>query len=70
MAKNLATPFDCPNCGAHYLLVRAEADTLTPDRDIACRSCGAPLQGRDGGAVLKYFMTDRPKAQAAQRRAG
>ena len=25
------------------------------NRDVVCRSCGAPMPGRDGEFVLKYF---------------
>ena len=55
--------FDCPNCGAEYKVVRAEADP-PPDRQIVCRRCGAPLQGRDGKFILKYFLVGRPRTQA------
>jgi predicted RNA-binding Zn-ribbon protein involved in translation (DUF1610 family) len=58
------TRFDCPNCGAHYRLVRVEAPANTPDREITCRSCGAPLQAREGRYILKYFLVERPRIQA------
>jgi predicted RNA-binding Zn-ribbon protein involved in translation (DUF1610 family) len=60
------TRFDCPNCGAKYNLVRAEAGSDTRDREITCRKCGGPLQGREGNYVLKYFLVDRPKVRAAK----
>ena len=68
MPNTLSTPFDCPQCGAKYKLVRAEADEQTIDRQITCRKCGAPLQGRQGNAVLKYFLVDRPRARALMER--
>jgi hypothetical protein len=49
----------CPNCGALYRLVRAEAGPESGDREITCRSCGAPLQGREGRFILKYFLIER-----------
>jgi len=55
-----ATPFDCPNCGAQYKLVRVETNETLPDQQLACRKCGGPLQGRQGRFVLKYFLVDRP----------
>lgn len=55
------TPFDCPSCGAQYKLVRTEAGAVLVDRQITCRSCGAPLEGRDGRFILKYFLVNRPK---------
>jgi hypothetical protein len=55
--------FDCPNCRAEYKLVRAEADP-PPDPQIVCRRCAAPLQGREGKFMLKYFLVDRPRTQA------
>jgi transcription elongation factor Elf1 len=58
------TRFDCSNCGAHYHLVRVEAGAETTSREITCRSCGAPLQAREGRYILKYFLVDRPRIQA------
>ena len=57
--------FDCPNCGAKYKLVRALADPKLLDRQITCRSCSAPLHGREGSMALKYFLVDRPRKQAS-----
>jgi hypothetical protein len=48
--------FNCPNCNAFYQVVRAEAGPETEDSEITCRACGAPLTGREGEFVLKYFM--------------
>jgi hypothetical protein len=64
-----ATRFDCPNCDAEYKLVRAEAGP-PPDRQIVCRRCGSPLQGREGNFILKYFLVDRPRIQAKAARDG
>jgi hypothetical protein len=57
-------PFACPNCGALYTLVRAEADGTSVSGRLACRSCGGALNGREGRFVLKYFLVDRPKIPA------
>ncbi len=55
------SPFACPHCGAKYRLVKIEAPvTAVPDREIACRNCGEPLQGREGEFFLKYFLIERP----------
>jgi transcription elongation factor Elf1 len=70
MAKLEPSPFTCPNCAAEYRVVRVTVDPALPDREITCRSCGALLQGREGGFVLKYFMVSRPEAQALRRRRG
>ena len=43
-----ATPFDCPNCGAQYKLVRVETNETLPDQQLACRKCGGPLHGHQG----------------------
>jgi hypothetical protein len=60
--------FTCPNCGAKYCLVKVEAPiALVPDCEVACRSCGGPLNGRDGDFFLKYFLVERSKG--GQRRA-
>ena len=64
----LATPkpelFACPNCGARYTLVRAEADRASVSGQVVCRGCGGPLNGREGRFVFKYFLVDRPKIPA------
>jgi hypothetical protein len=52
--------FNCPNCNARYHLIRVEAGPETVDHEISCRSCSAPLQGREGLFVLKYFLINRP----------
>jgi hypothetical protein len=61
--------FNCPNCDAEYRVVRVTADPAL-DREITCRSCGGPLQGREGGFFMKYFMVNRPNMQALRRRRG
>ena len=48
--------FVCPNCDALYELVKMEAGPETVAREVACRSCGAPLSGMEGNFVLKYFL--------------
>ena len=48
--------FNCPNCDALYQVIKTEAGPETVDREITCRSRGAPFQGRDGKFVVKYFM--------------
>ena len=62
MAQPPVARFDCPNCNALYKVVRVEADPLTADSEITCRNCDAPLQGREGASVLKYFLVGRPRA--------
>jgi hypothetical protein len=49
-------PFTCPNCDAFYQVVKVEAGPETDNREIVCRVCGAPLAGREGQFVLKYFL--------------
>ena len=61
--------FYCPNCAAEYMLVRAEAGP-PPDHQIECRRCGAPLHGREGRFILKYFLIGRGRTQAKAARAG
>ena len=58
-----------PNCAAEYKLVRAEAGP-PPDHQIECRRCGAPLQGREGKFILKYFLIGRGRTQAKAARGG
>jgi hypothetical protein len=53
-------PFVCPHCAAQYKLIRVEATSSTPYREIICLSCGAPLAAREGAYVLKYFLVQQP----------
>jgi DNA-directed RNA polymerase subunit RPC12/RpoP len=48
--------FTCANCKALYQVVKVEAGPETIDREIKCHSCGAPLLGREGRLVVKYFL--------------
>jgi transcription elongation factor Elf1 len=68
MSKLETAQFTCPTCNAEYRVVRVTADPALADREITCRSCGAPLQGREGGFVLKYFLVNRPRVHALRRR--
>jgi hypothetical protein len=69
LAMPETTRFYCPNCAAEYMLVRAEAGP-PPDHQIECRRCGAPLHGREGRFILKYFLIGRGRTQAKAARAG
>jgi len=59
-AASMRKTFNCRNCDAVYRVVRVEAGPETMDREITCRSCDGPLQGREGRFVLKYFLVKRP----------
>jgi transposase-like protein len=56
--------FQCPQCDAVYQVVRVEAE-VERDVDIHCPVCRAPLQGRDGRFILKYFLMGSPKRSYA-----
>jgi hypothetical protein len=45
----------CPNRNALYQVVR-EAGPETINKETTCRSCGAPMSGREGKFVIKYFL--------------
>jgi ribosomal protein S27E len=47
--------FACPNCKSLYQVVKDKGSPETSAREIICRVCGAPLAGREGKFVLKYF---------------
>jgi hypothetical protein len=61
MGKSQISTFNCPTCAALYHLIRVEAPVtiVTSEREITCLKCGAPLNGRDGRFVLKYFFVER-----------
>ena len=48
--------FTCPNCQALYQVVKVEAGRETAFHNVTCLACGAPLSGRDGEFVVKYFL--------------
>jgi predicted RNA-binding Zn-ribbon protein involved in translation (DUF1610 family) len=72
MAAAQVSRFQCPNCGAPYQIVRVEADGVSVDRELTCLRCGAPLPGREGRFVLKYFLLEarRPYSAAQSRAVG
>jgi predicted RNA-binding Zn-ribbon protein involved in translation (DUF1610 family) len=55
----MSSRFNCPNCGSLYEVVGVEPENVTIDRELACPSCGAQLQSRQGQFVLKYFLLER-----------
>jgi predicted RNA-binding Zn-ribbon protein involved in translation (DUF1610 family) len=60
-AKEQASRFDCPHCGARYKLVRVEPESVEVSGPIACRSCGGPLESHADRHILKYFLVDRQR---------
>jgi hypothetical protein len=64
MSDPLSVPFNSPNCGVGYEVVRIEESPRPTDREVTCLSCGAPLHGREGKFILKYFLTGRSKRRA------
>jgi DNA-directed RNA polymerase subunit RPC12/RpoP len=62
------TRFNCANCGAEYEVVRVEAPLTAKEREIVCVKCGGPLNGRDGGFVLKYFLAERVGSRNRRKR--
>jgi hypothetical protein len=56
-----AEHFSCRNCNAKYLLIRVESEPDPSHGGIECHHCGAPLNGREGQFILKYFLIDRPR---------
>ena len=61
--------FTCSQCGAHYKVVRVQAESQSPDRLLPCKVCKQPLAATDGEDILKYFLISRPprKSQATPR---
>ena len=44
----------------------------TDNREVTCRACGGPLEAREEGFVLKYFLLRKalpvdPRSRAGQR---
>jgi hypothetical protein len=53
--------FNCPQCDALYYLIETEAGPETADLQLTCVACDAPLPGREGSIVLKYFLSSPPR---------
>jgi hypothetical protein len=60
--------FAYPNCQALYQVVKVERGPVSDDREVACLSCGAPLLGREGDFLLKYFMLRKAERKKGWRR--
>jgi len=58
--------FNCPNCDASYMVVQVQGVASTFYRQIACRSCGGPLDGQKGRFILKYFLLKENRRDRAQ----
>lgn len=63
MTERIVDTYLCPNCGAHYRMVRVEADPDASAPELTCLSCGAPMQNRQGRFALKYFRVDGRRAK-------
>jgi hypothetical protein len=57
--------FTCAHCQALYHVVKVEAGPETTEAEVTCRACGAPLPGREGTFVLKYFYAAPRSARSA-----
>ncbi len=67
MPKPQKARFNCAACGAEYHVVREEAPLTANEPEIVCINCDAPLDGRDGKFVLKYFLVE-PTPRPSHRR--
>jgi predicted Zn finger-like uncharacterized protein len=63
MSEDGLEDFACPQCGAHYKLVRVKPGPRTTNRAVRCKVCGHSLAPRDGEDVLKYFLVSGSKAR-------
>ena len=50
-----------------YHIVKVEAGPESVFKEVPCRVCGAPLAGRDGRFVLKYFLLREATQKKAAR---
>ena len=63
------TSFHCPNCNALYQVVKVEAGPETVGRETTCLCCEAPLIGREGNLVVKYFLLRKARRARSGERA-
>jgi hypothetical protein len=69
MAADKPSLFDYPNCNALYQVVKVEAGPETVGREITCLCCEAPLIGREGNLVVKYFLLSKARRARSGERA-
>ena len=48
------------------MVVQVQGVASTFYRQIACRSCGGPLDGQKGRFILKYFLLKENRRDRAQ----
>ena len=53
-----------------YEVVYVEAEAAALNSELACLSCGALLQARQGRLALKYFLLERPFSVRPRRAVG
>ena len=53
-----ATPFDCPNCGAQYKLVRVETNETLPTSNSPAASAGGRFKGARAGLSAMRLSSD------------
>ena len=53
--------FSCPNCHAHYKVVRVRTEPGKRYQAVHRRVCHADLAPIDGDDILKYFLFHRPQ---------
>jgi hypothetical protein len=69
MAADKPSSFHCPNCNALYQVVKVEIGPETVGREITCLCCEAPLIGREGNLVIKYFLVRKARRARSGERA-
>jgi hypothetical protein len=69
MAADKPSSFHCPNCNALYQVIKVETGPETVGREITCLCCEAPLIGREGNLVVKYFLLQKGRRARSGERA-
>jgi transcription elongation factor Elf1 len=64
MSRDHSQDFACPQCQAHYKVVRMTVEPGASHGTLQCKVCRQPLASTDGDNILKYFLVSRPRAQA------
>jgi hypothetical protein len=68
MGTSQTMHFACANCGGSYEVMRLEAPIASSERQIECICCGAPLRGREGNFIFKYFLVSEHRGHFRERR--
>jgi predicted Zn finger-like uncharacterized protein len=61
MADDRSANFICPDCGAHYKVVRMKKESGSTDRLLRCKVCNRSIPSTDGEQILTGIPQMNPE---------